>query len=368
MNEKYIIVKGIAGIANRILTILNAMIYAEVTNRKLFIDWGDGVYSNEKINIFDNLFDCSVAEKEIKIKKDSTVLPIIWKNNIKKDVITLFNENTLWRKYNSEEIKKKYSIDISKTDIGEDILIFVDYMFNFKKIENYLDKIPNSWPKDSEGIQKFLLKNNIKPSIDISRKINEFKINNFTDNTVGVHVRYTDNMKKVHRKYMGVDIDSYFPVINEILKKKPESKIFLSTDNKKVIELFKEKYTNLIFTNKFFPDDCVAIHSVKNFDKLKIAEEAIIDLYLLSLCDQLIYSSGSSYGSLSLLLSNIEKDNTFDLNPQDKKIILKKTILSKKYIKEKISIYDFIGRIGRILNKKLPKIYYLLKPYFPDKI
>jgi hypothetical protein len=366
MNERYLVVKGIAGMANRVLTLLNAIIYAQVTNRKLFVDWGDGVYSNNKINIFSSLFDCSLIEKEIKLNKNNTVLPTVWKDNLEKDVVTFFNNNTLWRKYSAKEIKKKYSIDISNVEFKEDMLVFVDYNFAFEKIQKYINKLPEFWPKDPKELQKFLLKKYIKPSIDISRKIEKFKIKNFTENIIGVHVRYTDNMKKVHRRDMGTDIDSYFPVIDELLREKPQSKIFLSTDNKKVIELFKEKYKDIIFTDKFFPDDGVAIHSVKNFDKTKIAEEAIIDLYLLSLSNQLVYSSGSSYGELASLLSDTELCNIFDLSPQNKKILIKETILSQKYIREKKSIYDFIGRIGHFLYKKLPKIYRLLKPYFPD--
>jgi len=64
MKEKYIIVKGIAGMANRTLTLLSAIIYAHITKRKLFVDWGDGVYSNDKINIFDKIFDCPIIEKK----------------------------------------------------------------------------------------------------------------------------------------------------------------------------------------------------------------------------------------------------------------------------------------------------------------
>lgn len=309
----------------------------------------------------------SYYRKKIKINKNNTVFPIIWKNNLDKDAVTFFNENTLWKKYSGKEIKKKYSIDISNTDFKEDIVVFIDYMFNFEKIQKYLDTLPDFWPRDSKGIQKFLLKKYIKPSIDISRKIEEFKKINFTENIIGVHVRYTDNMKKIYIKNMGINIDSYFPTIDGILEKEPQSKIFLSTDNKKVIELFKEKYINIIFIDKYFPENDVAIHLIKNFDKLKIAEEAVIDLYLLSSCNQLVYSSGSSYGRLSLFLSDIKECNVFDLNPQDKKIVIKKTILSQKYTRERIDIYDFIGRIGRILYNKLPKIYYLLKPYFPDE-
>ena len=42
MPQKYLILKGCAGLGNRIFSILNAISYSKKTGRKLIIDWSDG--------------------------------------------------------------------------------------------------------------------------------------------------------------------------------------------------------------------------------------------------------------------------------------------------------------------------------------
>ena len=53
---KAIIVKGVAGFGNRIQTVAGAIIYAEKTNRRLYVDWSDGLYDKKGKNVFSEIF------------------------------------------------------------------------------------------------------------------------------------------------------------------------------------------------------------------------------------------------------------------------------------------------------------------------
>jgi len=56
-DSKYLLVKGCAGLGNRIFTLLCAIEYAKKTNRKLIIDWGDGGYFHSNYNFFSDYFE-----------------------------------------------------------------------------------------------------------------------------------------------------------------------------------------------------------------------------------------------------------------------------------------------------------------------
>ena len=56
MPQKYLILKGCAGLGNRIFSILNAISYCKKTGRKLIIDWSDGQFGKKHNNIFQNFF------------------------------------------------------------------------------------------------------------------------------------------------------------------------------------------------------------------------------------------------------------------------------------------------------------------------
>ena len=51
MNEdKYLIVKGLAGLGNRMLSALTGILYARLSGRRLIIDWRDPTYSSDGSN------------------------------------------------------------------------------------------------------------------------------------------------------------------------------------------------------------------------------------------------------------------------------------------------------------------------------
>ena len=55
-DKKYLLVKGTAGLGNRLLFLLSALLYARLTERLLVVDWCDSTYSNDGSNAFPLLF------------------------------------------------------------------------------------------------------------------------------------------------------------------------------------------------------------------------------------------------------------------------------------------------------------------------
>jgi len=105
--------------------------------------------------------------------------------------------------------------------------------------------------------------------------------------------------------------------MNKLLKDKKVEKIFLSTDSKKIIDLFKDLYgKGLIIRNKWLPNDPVPLHKVNSVNnQLIYAIDPVTDMYLLSKSNYLVIDSRSSFSYISYLFSNLEKSGVYDVRP-----------------------------------------------------
>src|SRR5690554_4952436 len=56
-STKYLILKGVAGLGNRIFCIANALSYAMANKRVLVVDWSDGQFYQKGNNIFPKYFE-----------------------------------------------------------------------------------------------------------------------------------------------------------------------------------------------------------------------------------------------------------------------------------------------------------------------
>lgn len=90
------------------------------------------------------------------------------------------------------------------------------------------------------------------------------------------------------------------------MRKKSIYKIFLSTDNKKVEELFFREFgEQLVVYPKFIPkEEKQGIHNwaKKNNDELlkeRMAREAFLDMFILAKTEYLLYQFGSTFSEIS---------------------------------------------------------------------
>lgn len=56
-NKKYLVLKGCAGLGNRLITLMGAIRYCERTQRILYVDWADGMFDQEGQNAFTQYFE-----------------------------------------------------------------------------------------------------------------------------------------------------------------------------------------------------------------------------------------------------------------------------------------------------------------------
>ena len=57
----YVLVKGKAGLGNRMMSAMNGILYAMLSGRRLVVDWSDFTYSNDHTNVFPKLFTVAAS-------------------------------------------------------------------------------------------------------------------------------------------------------------------------------------------------------------------------------------------------------------------------------------------------------------------
>ncbi|UKN01569.1 hypothetical protein K6119_17740 [Paracrocinitomix mangrovi] len=329
--KKYLIVKGCAGLGNRLITLTSAISLAKKTNRSLIIDWNDGLYFREGYNFFDDYFNLIGVDyyaphaKELNNVIENlntlTVYPPLFKNKIEDNLydhyVQAFNPlfTKLYHKFpklfspkfggiwvEKKHYKKtanfgffKYlSCVMSKNsmplgghishDYKEDVVLFADYRPTFNT-----DLFANTFRLNESTIES------------INSKIRGHKI----QDCIGVHVRATD-MQPTNE----ISI-----IIDKLKKEFKGKKVFLATDNSTVEKLFLDAGLDMVSIDKeFVTSNEVGIHQVysksKDFQGAKDSfEESIADMVLLSQTAFLFYQGNSSFSILSCAMRQSTNTN-----------------------------------------------------------
>lgn len=321
MRKKYLIVKGCAGLGNRIYTLSNALNYANKTGRILLVDWSDGQFAPVEQNAFDLFFEIKNypiihSLNEIEKIEGLSVFPTEWKKHLNSAIYDHYEsaDINLLRKMPSRlmwtfprlSMKTGYWRKLGNK-VKSDFANFIDPK-NFIKGEYYSKNIKQDVvvfvdfsPKYYENIVRC----NIQLKESTSNKINDFaNAKNLQTDCIGIHIRYTDKKP-----------DASFEKLYERIEKigMEGKKIFLSTDNREIEKMMKEKYHHIITFPKFLPDEQKeglhqwALYNKDESAKVTMFEESIIDMWLLSKCEYLIFQENSSFSQISRILKNDTK-------------------------------------------------------------
>jgi hypothetical protein len=330
--NKYLIIKGIAGLGNRLITLCSGIEYARTTDRILLVDWSDGMYAEKGHNVFYDYFKLVNVKyfKNIRnISHISSVYPAGFNRKLDKGVHELYKNinavdagipkiySILDRvpqfifSYQKPNMLREYWRYIYFSGRNNNNINGLDYFFGIfnnahSPCGRHLSK------KRKEDIVIYIeyepsynpvtLLNHINLQSAISKKIDLFTSEKLlTHDSIGVHIRGNDRKSKT----------PYEKLYNLLRDKKFETKkIFLATDCIEVLENFLKEFPNTIVYPKFLPKVHErGIHywaSTKgSTDKAKgILEQSIIDIWLLSKCEYLFYQKSSSFSKIAFNLHN----------------------------------------------------------------
>ena len=135
---------------------------------------------------------------------------------------------------------------------------------------------------NKECIHPYLVKL-VNPLDIIQEKINHV-LDKFSEHTIGVHVR----------QVFGGDPHKVFDIVNRYIDEYKDGRIFFCTDTPKYNKVFSDKYKDKIIMFE---------QSNKNRG-VEGMREALIDFSLLSRCNKIVGTKGSSFSEMSWMLSS----------------------------------------------------------------
>lgn len=234
------------GLGNRLMILVGDMrVSVDHYNKDFYLYWKKLKYN------FDELFDTNIAIFEDK-PNDDYIFFDLDENEIRGKVAS----------FPILEIDKKF-INIENDHIG----------LSYDKIPQYFIDI---------YLPYFEI---LKPTKKINQIVNEYS-KNFDDNTISIHVRRGDFLN-YEKRSKNTD-DKYFNEIENKLKKNSKTTFFISSDDPKTEQIFKEKYGNKIF---LYPH---------TYDESQEDEKtALICILLLSKNKKMILSKYSTFSFLA---------------------------------------------------------------------
>ncbi len=314
-NYKYLVIKAKGGMGNRMLCAVTGIIYGQLTDRAVIIDWRDKVYSDDGSNTFSQFFKSQLVYPETVLPQKATIRPKIWKSQLDKSMSNMIQTYDPY-KHRSILIHRKYSIDIRKLDYDEDIIVFWYYTGRIRLLKRHLQN-HLAGLNTNEVIRKVLTEQ-MRLSDEVRKRISEYKNANWPEKVIGVHIRHTD------RK---TNLTKYERYLHRFLKQFPNAHIFLATDNQLINQDYHRRFKNVFSTPKWFPDNMNSMHQNTNCpNKVANGIEALLDMYLLAECDCLIYSGYSTFSFISRVLSNAQPENIVDIDRYNIKVRLRKLI------------------------------------------
>ena len=302
--HKFLLVKGIMGLGDRMLCALGGILYAQLSGRTLLVDWSDPFYSSNGDNVFHRFFESPFCSPTNDIPTTDSVYPRIWTGRLVEHATQIAQEHN----FNPVETRRALSIDLGRLDYAEDLLVLVEYDALVDRLRpNFQGAFQELSQMTTEDILAKLLRQDLLLQSEIRARVEHFKSNKFYARTVGVHVRYSDYR---------VRLFAIIRQLNALLKREPDLQIFLATDNAEVKKMFEDNFQGVVSTPHWYAQPGSPIHVDRTRpDRAETAIEALIDLYLLANCDHLIFDGSSSFGWVANLLSPAPAHNKLDVDP-----------------------------------------------------
>ena len=297
-DDRFLLVKGIAGFGNRILNALSGICYARLSGRKLVIDWSDPDYSPDGSNIFHQLFRCSSFSPADTFPLTESVRPAIWRGQLHEAARFIGGRQG----YTSDGIRRNLSIDVSRIDYSEELLVLVAYQDQIGLMRPHFQG-PFAELAKLTGLEilRDILQRDLILHPQLQERVDQFKRRHFDGPMLGVHIRYSD-----YRSAIIATIGR----LNDILRRQPDLSIFVCSDSAAVIRMFRQVYPRIVTMEHWFAQPGISLHRNRQCpDKIQAAMDALTDLYLLAQCDYLVFDWTSTFGRIAHLVSRAPEDN-----------------------------------------------------------
>ena len=293
-----VLVKGTAGLGNRMLCVLTASLYAVVTGRRLLVDWRDPLFtgrSGSAPDLFCELFVSPLADPLPEKIESRSVAPSLWQDRLNDTVGVLGRDHDplFFQKFGSF---RNLAIRLGRTDYPEDVLVFWSFREVMRPIKAHLIRLDQRYRKMSDlEILRDAAKKYLQPCERVQSITNQFVSENYRKRMLGLHIRATD---------LQAPVEKLLRVAGQLVKKYNCDGVFCATDNAEVEVRARQMLPNVITLPKELPKGSIPLHYDPNCqDRVERATQALVDMLLLSRCPILAYASRSSFGYVATIFA-----------------------------------------------------------------
>ncbi len=280
---------GGGGLGDSIKSVLAAALYANRSNRALYVDWSGGVYSADGLNPFGDFFELLNVQSIEELPDTDDVYPESWRGRLNRSLHFVYTEDN-WSSWSRSDVIARYSFDLNRLDYPQDALV----MWEFDQLQKLIPTVSIQALRDLRK-QYLAIKDRAFPQLDAL-----FEDSGSLD--LGVHIRATDefNSNKGGRK-----LSDYFNMLDRCGASDNSKSIFLATDNIDIQNSFLARYPHTATIEKCFSEPGKPLHlDNHSATKEEVLRSALCDVLALSKCKSLVITPGSSFSELAQLFSD----------------------------------------------------------------
>lgn len=306
--SKYLLIKAWGyGFFSDVNHILGQLLIAEMTERIPIVYWGKNSLFGDgsEFNAFDHYFEnFSKLSIEDILKNTFSYWPPKWNNDNLK-----FKEVNKWRGPYSR-IAGQYLLNRS-----EDVVIS-DFYTGIIDLKPW---IPSNHPLFKLSIHEIyydLVNRYLRPKNLINERVNEFLKNKLINSSfIAVHVRGSDKTDEL------IDLEAmnkqYEDIINKKIKINPELKIFLMTDDTRILEKYKKLYGDkIVVTESQRSSDNIGVHYKNSSKPLELGYEVMTDIYIAAKAKIFIGNGLSNASQIVRYLKKWSNDDIHFVGPE----------------------------------------------------
>ena len=300
---KYLLIKGTAGLGDRMLGAATGFLYARLAGRIPIVDWRDGRYAPEGENAFERLFVSRSAGALQRLPETDSVFPEHWRGRLDDRVsdrmgpVDAAYPANLW--------------DPGRLDLSQMREETVVVMFAYSQLVEWVR--PHMTGEhaalartESWELIRQVLDEELAPHPEIAARVRQFRRERLAGHTIGVHARASDRWTR---------IEAVERRLARALRRHPDAAVFLATDNADMQRQFEGAY-GAVTAPHWYGEPGEAIHTDPDRDPTRVAREGLTDMLLLAGCDRLIGDRASTFCKVAMALSD---GKTTDLEPLRKR-------------------------------------------------
>lgn len=274
MNKKFVLVKSYYGLGGDLCVLIGAMQFAEQTGRTVLVDWNGGVYgsvSNGRLQ--DALFESPSFATSAELRGSApSVYPPVWEGRIGLPPLTYLT---------GEDLTLSRPEEVPADCAADCVVITRDSKRLSRLPELFYSAAKRLLPVAAVREPVAMLREQMGPGRP----------------SIGIHYRHGNGERKV----VPPDPRWFRNRINARLRSlnlgPEEVSLFVATDCRGALDYFRRYYPNTFSSEKpYRPNGAGAMHvgrdDLDDAAKLKLAHEALIDMYALAGCSHFVGSKG----------------------------------------------------------------------------